>query len=119
MYRKIDSCLLFAKKKNSIILVKRKAFEAIKKTLLHINDPQNHQNTTTKQAKKNHGKWSIFRGGRRSYFMSTVPKVSFFTKDFKMDFEFDVKSLFFLFFSQFSRKSSINGGEAAGRAERG
>ena len=43
-----------------------------KKTLLHIDDPQNQQNTNTTQAKKIHEKWSIFRWGRRSYFMSTL-----------------------------------------------
>ena len=34
----------------------------------------------------------------------------FSTKDFKKNFEFDVKSPFFLFFSEFSRKSSFSGG---------
>ena len=56
-------------------------------------------------------KWSIFRGGRRSDFDSTVPKVSFFTKDFKKDFEFDVKSPFsFVFFVNSAVKVRFCGG---------
>ena len=41
--------------------------------------------------------------------------MSFFTKDFKKDFEFDVKSPFsFVFFCEFSRKSSFLWGGGGG-----
>ena len=55
------------------------------------------------------GKIFKFIAGRWLFYFR-FQKFHFFTKDFKKNFEFDVKSPFFWFFSEFSRKVHFLGG---------